>query len=787
MTDTDARRWNGEDLLERCAWVQQLARGLVRQAADADDLSQDVLALSFDGPADRGVQNLGGWLRGAASHLAKRRRRDARHRRDRETAYAKSDVAADPAVLAEQAECQRALIGHVLALPEVHSSVLLRRYFEGLSPKEIAAAEGKSAAAISHRLSRAHAALRERLERAGGRSGWVSTLLPILALRRDLTGPKGLTASASMGASLMGLKAPALCALALALLGLLVLSLQAEPGETERLDLARAAPGGALPQGETSAAPLPTDADEQARARAEETGSIELTITGLAEEELASAQLEIRGDGVVRDIEDPADSGRFEVRGLPVAVPLELGLRLTGESVPMGAPPVVLEPDEVEKITWELPPAAEIMGTITDQHGAPRAGLRVTLVRGGDRFLPYLGRNGSIQTTKTDDEGGYRFRAVPPGQYGVGVAKYPINGASGHPLGKEIETIRHTDFVGNLTEEEREEMVMMGALTKADLKLAPAIDAPGFDPPKRLPGEKLQIGGIGHRQHSGGYAHRVAVPRGRSEVEANLTIDKGLYIQGRLMLSNGAPFQCAEIRASRTGSRGHCEAIPLDDGRFCLGPLPAGEYRIDAVCDYHPWFLEHPVRASAGATDLRITLSPAASVNGTVRSPLGGEPVPGRFTVTGPSIGGEGPTTFEHYTVGYDPGFFTFDGLRPGRYTFAFYSRDKQWFGWARDVELKSAREHAGFSLQLEPAGSFAVGRARGGFERTIRVYHQGDLARVITQYPPKKGKAGDAERVFEYAVPAGELRVEVTDSRTRTVTEQTHVMAAGKVVALDG
>ena len=107
---------------------------------------------------------------------------------------ATSERAADHARILEEVEAHRAVVEHVMAMDERDRELLLARYFQDRSPAEIARREGRTTAAVSSQLTRAHARLRARLEASGGRERWLAGLGPLLA---PTAGPAAATRIAS--------------------------------------------------------------------------------------------------------------------------------------------------------------------------------------------------------------------------------------------------------------------------------------------------------------------------------------------------------------------------------------------------------------------------------------------------------------------------------------------------------------------------------------------------------------------------------------------------------------
>ncbi|MEM9799811.1 MAG: sigma-70 family RNA polymerase sigma factor [Planctomycetota bacterium] len=229
-----------EELLRESDWLRNVARALTRDSAAADDLAQDVLtdALAKSPRIEPG--RLRAWL----GTVARRRAGRARHRAESaaraERRAAKSEAAGslnDDERLRLHGELSEVL----RALPPADRHLVLRRYFDGASPREIARELGVSGEVARQRLSRALARLRERLARTDrGERGWSVALLALAEAPR--TPPVPLAASGS------GLSAaattPVLVAAAVLPIAALValLALRSEPEPTPS-DVTVAQPG----------------------------------------------------------------------------------------------------------------------------------------------------------------------------------------------------------------------------------------------------------------------------------------------------------------------------------------------------------------------------------------------------------------------------------------------------------------------------------------------------------------------------------------------------------------
>jgi len=168
-----------EALLSHAGWVRELARHLTGDAHAADDLAQDALAaaLVHPPPGDRPIR---GWLAGIVRNLARERRRSASNRGARERESARGAVGPSSADLLERLESHRAVVEAVSRLEEPYRTAILLRYFEGLSPRAIAARTRCPLRTVHTRLHRALGRLREDLDRSHGGDGraWLLALAP---------------------------------------------------------------------------------------------------------------------------------------------------------------------------------------------------------------------------------------------------------------------------------------------------------------------------------------------------------------------------------------------------------------------------------------------------------------------------------------------------------------------------------------------------------------------------------------------------------------------------------
>ena len=184
-----------DELLRHADAMKSLARSLVRDPGLAEDLVQDSwLAFLRRPPRDPGAAEA--WLRTVLRNFAWRRGRKDRSRLGRERAVARRErIDATPEEILERTELHRQVVDLVLGLEEPHRALILCRFFEGMSPREIGRREGIPVTTVRSRIARALERLRVRLDQAhgGNRLAWCAAFAALAGFEAE-------AAAASAGA-----------------------------------------------------------------------------------------------------------------------------------------------------------------------------------------------------------------------------------------------------------------------------------------------------------------------------------------------------------------------------------------------------------------------------------------------------------------------------------------------------------------------------------------------------------------------------------------------------------
>ena len=370
------------DLLEHRDFVARIARRLVRDEHEVEDVVQETtLAALSGGPKPRA------WWARVARNLSidRLRRRSARRRREEKAA--RPEGVASTGELAERVAWQQRVVAAVLELEEPYKEVVLLRFYEELRPKEIADRLDTPVNTVNTRLRRALHKLRARLEReAGGRAELFTVLTPLAAYGTAQTAGAGTTAvGAVLGAKHL---AAVFALLAMAVTLAAGLALRADGGAARSRTGTLSGRGGAPAAGTArSAAAIPDDV----------AGVVHADLTGRIPAECADQ------GGVRVVVRSATRVVHTEIVGLG---PMRLRYRHEGEDLRLefGGPRVLrrtfpLPKRETRLGEVRIQRALTFGGRILDRNGEPIPGAVVYWNQGRARSEP------------TDEQGRYRIDA----------------------------------------------------------------------------------------------------------------------------------------------------------------------------------------------------------------------------------------------------------------------------------------------------------------------------------------------------------------------------------------
>ncbi len=167
MTGRDDSPVAVEELLEHQGWLRAVARALIGDEQDVDDIVQATYLTAIESPP-RSREKLRGWMWAVmANHTRMGWRRGEIERRALANVRV-ANVDEDSARAAERVEVEALVRLLVLELPPKYRNVILQHYFNGFPLVEIARRNGEPPASTRSRACRAIALLRRNLSVATG-------------------------------------------------------------------------------------------------------------------------------------------------------------------------------------------------------------------------------------------------------------------------------------------------------------------------------------------------------------------------------------------------------------------------------------------------------------------------------------------------------------------------------------------------------------------------------------------------------------------------------------------
>ena len=421
------------ELERQRAFLQRLARQLVRGEAAAEDLVQETFLRALERPP-LSATALRAWLGRVARRLALNRGRDEQRALALERRVARPEALPAHDEALASLELQERLIAAVKALSEPYRSTLWLRLHEGLAPGAIAERQATTRKTVESRLTRGLALLRAELDRqAGGdRTQWLGG---VLALARAPLAPWIVSV---IGVGVMNKLV--FCVAVLVVLGL-AWRLAPRSGSAPEVEFASSASvaGEAAPP---SAAMV--GAQRTVLALEEASGLAAAVPAGLLVHVRWADGTPAPEVGLILYLEDDPRGGRAVLRlrsdenGQAQVAVIAPG-RVRIEADRGGERSIVVAAQGRTEVTLELAAGFDVEGTVVDAAGTPLAGAEVLLVSAALDWLA------TRVVTHTSASGAYRVRSVQP-EFSVSARAGGFAPALLRPLDGRARTVR-IDFV----------------------------------------------------------------------------------------------------------------------------------------------------------------------------------------------------------------------------------------------------------------------------------------------------------------------------------------------------
>jgi RNA polymerase sigma factor (sigma-70 family) len=168
-----------EPILAQASWIRKVVRQMLRDEHLAEDLAQQALEVGLRNKS-RIQGSTRSWLYGVAQNLHLQFLRGQQRREKREQRVAVSESTTQSQDLVEKMEVMQMVEQAVLALPQEPRDLLILRYYEDHSVRQLAEMQGVPIKTMDSRLQRAKQLLRAQLQTRIG-SNWIAVLLPLTA------------------------------------------------------------------------------------------------------------------------------------------------------------------------------------------------------------------------------------------------------------------------------------------------------------------------------------------------------------------------------------------------------------------------------------------------------------------------------------------------------------------------------------------------------------------------------------------------------------------------------
>ncbi|HTF86812.1 MAG TPA: sigma-70 family RNA polymerase sigma factor, partial [Planctomycetota bacterium] len=401
-----------EDWSRTTLALRHLATQLVEGREQREDLVQGTLVAALERPPRTLSWS---WL---ACVLRNRARDLVRSRASRglaESLPALESATPDATEIAQRLELQETLTRALRALDEPYQTTLYLRYFEDLTPSEIARRSGVPVKTVKTRLERGLERLRQRLEARHG-----PELHALLAFLRPLRMPEPLALAPTIGGILLMWKKIAIVA-AVLLAGLFWWRVE-RPAATEAGLAAPSTAQPILPEVAQDSSKIATPDSPQARERS---AAVDQAPAAAVKSKFGSLNVLVRwsdgtpAPGIAVNFRRELHAVNSSQRGFLRATSDAEGRVTSGDLSPGsvnvasgrgGSKSVPIVAGEASEVVLDLPDGLEVDGRVIDGHDRPVANAEIWLT---SSYTDWLGMS---VVAHSDSNGAFQLRDVPKDQ-----------------------------------------------------------------------------------------------------------------------------------------------------------------------------------------------------------------------------------------------------------------------------------------------------------------------------------------------------------------------------------
>lgn len=612
-----------DELLRHEGYVRALARRLVFDEDLARDVEQETWLAALQNAPRESSTSPRAWLAQIVRNFAIRAFRSRSRRAERELAWQPpGDIPTDPALLLEREDARRSLVRAVAALDEPWRSTLILRFFDDLTPAQIARRTRVPVKTVYERIQRGLELLRARLQRDHGRTHGVWALALVRSMRLEPTSYRHVATAATKALLQGGIVVGAVhkvaigCAAIAALVAalwvwsdgrgaepparsttnadasaefLVTTNVDPEPMLSERVEFGATSPS-------STQVVAPTVKDNRF-------GSLSLRVVWADDKTSAPGvwmKLHQEGaDDVYRDTLDVCTN----TEGIAVVERAFAGsIKINFDRGPQAFAHVT--PGAHEEATVEIPSGVDVGGTVLDIDGRPFEGAEIYLQTWGASYEGFV-------VDHSDADGSFEVRALESRAFacisarakdraptkqawlvGLGIAPAPVRlqfefaggelegrvlDANGDPVadadvlaGSEglVENINLAD--GSLGNSPAAQRVRSNARGEYRIRGV----APGR--------QALHVRGAGFAPWNG----EVDLFENRTTT-LDVRLGRGAKLTGVVRSSSGEPVADAEVWANATFGFESTMRRTNRDGEFSMSGLPIGEFDVSADHELH--------------------------------------------------------------------------------------------------------------------------------------------------------------------------------------------------------